>query len=106
MSGTAVGAPTMAVDIVLLNRASVELAYAVIAQRRLLYSRSIAEQVGFEAKVLSLYVDDLPILRRQRQEIIERRSADNPAEGVIARYLDRTWAVREGRQQAGEEGRR
>jgi len=59
------------VDVVLLNRAPVELAYAVIAQGQLLYQRSVAERVEFEAKVLSLYADYLPILRRQREEILK-----------------------------------
>jgi predicted nucleotidyltransferase len=59
------------VDVVLLNRAPVELAYAVIVQGQLLYQRSVAERVEFEAKVLSLYADYLPILRRQREEILQ-----------------------------------
>lgn len=59
------------VDVVFLNRAPVELAYAVIAQGRLLYERSVAERVEFEAKVLSMYADYLPILRRQREEILK-----------------------------------
>jgi predicted nucleotidyltransferase len=59
------------VDVVFLNRAPVELAYAVIVQGQLLYQRSVAERVEFEAKVLSLYADYLPILRRQREEILQ-----------------------------------
>jgi predicted nucleotidyltransferase len=59
------------VDVVLLNRAPVELAYAVIVQGQLLYQRSVAERVEFEAKVLSLYGDYLPVLRRQREEILK-----------------------------------
>lgn len=62
---------TERVDVVFLNWASVELAYAVIAQGLPLYERSIAERVEFEAKVLSLYGDALPILRRQREEILK-----------------------------------
>ncbi|MCX7680605.1 MAG: nucleotidyltransferase domain-containing protein [Anaerolineae bacterium] len=62
---------TERVDLVLLNQAPVELAYAVIAQGRLLYERSVAERVEFEAKVLSLYGDYLPMLRRQREEILK-----------------------------------
>ncbi len=62
---------TNRVDVVLLNRAPVELAYAVIAQGQLLYQRSVAERVEFEAKVLSLYGDYLPILRHQREEILQ-----------------------------------
>jgi predicted nucleotidyltransferase len=65
------------VDVVFLNRAPVELAYAAIAQGRLLYERSVADRVEFEAKVMSLYADYLPVLRRQREEIL--RSEGNEA---------------------------
>ena len=64
------------VDVVFLNRAPVELAYAVIAQGRLLYEASVAERVEFEAKVLSLYADYLPVLRRQREEILKGERND------------------------------
>ena len=66
--GVALG--TGRVDVVLLNWAPVELAYAVIAQGRLLHQRSLADRVEFEAKVLSLYGDYLPVLRQQRREIL------------------------------------
>ena len=72
------------VDVVFLNRAPVELAYAVIAQGQLLYQRSVAERVEFEAKVLSLYGDYLPILRRQREEILK----DVGKETQIQRYRE------------------
>jgi len=72
------------VDVVLLNRAPVELAYAVIVQGQLLCQRSVAERVEFEAKVLSLYADYLPILRRQREEILE----DVGKEARVQRYRE------------------
>jgi predicted nucleotidyltransferase len=59
------------IDLVLLNEAPVELAYAIIAQGRLLYQRSLAARVEFEARVLSCYGDYLPILRQQRQDILQ-----------------------------------
>lgn len=62
---------TERVDLVFLNQAPVELAYAVIAQGHLLYERSVAERVEFEARVLGLYTDYLPTLRRQRGEILQ-----------------------------------
>jgi len=80
--GTILG--TDRVDVVFLNRAPVELAYAVIAQGQLLYQRSVAERVEFEAKVLSLYADYLPILRRQREEILK----DVGKETRIQRYRE------------------
>jgi predicted nucleotidyltransferase len=59
------------VDLVLLNQAPVELAYAIIAQGRLLYQRNLALRVEFEAGVLSRYGDYVPILRQQRQDILQ-----------------------------------
>ena len=59
------------VDLIILNQASIELAHAVIAQGKLLYQRDPAERVEYEADVLSRYGDHLPILRAQRQNILE-----------------------------------
>ncbi len=59
------------IDLVLLNKAPVELAYAIIAHGQLLYQRSLAARVEFEARVLSCYGDYLPILRQQRQDILQ-----------------------------------
>ena len=64
---------TNRVDLVLLNEAPVELAFAIIAQGRLLYQRSLAARVEFEASVLSRYGDYVPILRQQRQDILQGR---------------------------------
>jgi predicted nucleotidyltransferase len=61
------------IDLVLLNNALIELAYAIIAQGRLLYERSLAARVEFEASVLSRYGDYLPVSRQQRQDILEGR---------------------------------
>jgi predicted nucleotidyltransferase len=61
------------IDLVLLNNAPIELAYAIIAQGRLLYERSLAARVEYEAQVLSCYGDYVPVLRQQRQDILEGR---------------------------------
>ena len=61
------------IDLVLLNKAPVELAYSIITQGRRVYQQSLAARVEFEARVLSLYGDYLPVLRRQRREIVEGR---------------------------------
>jgi predicted nucleotidyltransferase len=58
------------VDVVLLNRASIELAYAIIAQGKLLYEQDVATRVEYEATVLSRYGDYLPVLRGQRDDIL------------------------------------
>jgi predicted nucleotidyltransferase len=59
------------VDLVVLNYATPELRYAVIASGTILYEVSIEVRVEYEALTLSLYGDYLPILRHQRQEILE-----------------------------------
>jgi len=59
------------VDVVLLNRASIELAYAIIAEGELLYEKDLATRVEYEATVLSRYGDYLPVLCRQRDEILQ-----------------------------------
>jgi predicted nucleotidyltransferase len=59
------------VDVVLLNRASIELAYAIIAQGKVLYEEDVATRVEYEATVLSRYGDLLPMLRRQRDDILQ-----------------------------------
>jgi predicted nucleotidyltransferase len=58
------------IDVVLLNKAPVELAFSVIGQGKLIYKRSRAEKVEYEATVMSLYYDYLPILRKQREDIL------------------------------------
>ena len=57
-------------DVVLLNRAPVELVYTVIAQGKLLYERDVATRVEYEADVMSRYGDYLPVLRAQRDDIL------------------------------------
>jgi predicted nucleotidyltransferase len=70
------------VDVVLLNRAPVELAYAIIAQGKLLYERDVATRVEYEATVLNRYGDLLPMLRRQREDILR----GNDYERRVHRY--------------------
>jgi predicted nucleotidyltransferase len=70
------------VDVVLLHRAPIELAYAVISQGQLLFERDLATRVEYEAYVLGRYGDYLPVLRRQRREIVA--GGDNDAR--IRRY--------------------
>lgn len=58
------------VDVVLLNRAPIELAYAIIAQGSVLYERDVATRVEYEADVMSRYGDYLPVLRAFREDIL------------------------------------
>ena len=58
-------------DLVVLNHAPVELSYAAIATGTIVYEVKKSARVDFEASTLSRYGDYLPILRRQRKEILE-----------------------------------
>lgn len=58
------------VDVVLLNSAPIELAYAIIAKGKVLYEEDVATRVEYEATVLSRYGDFLPVLRAQRDDIL------------------------------------
>lgn len=59
------------IDVIVLNDAPIELAYAVIAKGRLLYQRDTATRVAYETKVLGLYGDYLPVLKAHRRDILE-----------------------------------
>ena len=61
---------TTKIDIVLLNRVAIDLAFAVISRGILLYQRGDAERIEYEAKVMGLYFDYLPVLRSQRDDIL------------------------------------
>ena len=58
------------IDVVLLNRAPIELAYAIVAQGEVVHERDVATRVEYEAQVLSRYGDYLPALRAQRDDIL------------------------------------
>jgi len=73
---------TGAVDLVLLNQVPVELAYRVIAQGKRVYEKSPAVRVEYEAYVLGRYGDYLPVLRRQRRQIL----TDSETDDRIQRY--------------------
>jgi len=64
-------------DVVLLNRAPIELAYAIIAQGKVLYEQDVATRVEYEATVLSRYGDYLPVLRKQRDDILRGNDHDH-----------------------------
>ena len=58
------------VDVVFLNRAAVQLAYAIIVHGELIYERDAYTRVEYEAKIMSLYFDYLPVLRAQRSDLL------------------------------------
>jgi predicted nucleotidyltransferase len=59
------------VDVVVLNAAPIELAYAIIAQGGVVFKRDETTRVEYEATVLSRYGDYLPVLRAQREDILQ-----------------------------------
>ena len=87
------------VDLVTLNRAPVELRYAVIVDGLVVFEASSAIRVEFEAATLSRYGDYLPVLRRQKSEILEERENEariqryRAAFGKTRRLLDQIRAV-------------
>ncbi len=58
------------IDVVLLNKAPVELAYSIIAQGVVLYQHDLVTRVEYEAQIMSRYGDYLPVLRAQRDDIL------------------------------------
>jgi len=72
------------VDIVLLDRAPIELAFQIIATGKLLYQRDTYNRVEFEAQVLAKYGDYLPTLRSFKDQILR---GDSYAQRV-QRYRD------------------
>jgi predicted nucleotidyltransferase len=65
------------VDVVFLDRAPVELAFAIIADGELMYERDTFLRVEYEAKIMSLYCDYLPVLRAQRRDILRGDDHEN-----------------------------
>jgi hypothetical protein len=89
------GLPGMGrVDMLVLNRAPVELQYSVIVTGELVYEADRAGRVEFEAGTLSRYGDYLPVLRSQRRDLLEEgdhetgiqryRAALGKAQNVLA----------------------
>jgi predicted nucleotidyltransferase len=70
---------TERVDVVLLNRTPVELAYHIIAAGKLLYQVDAYTRVEFEAQVLSKYGDFLPTLQEYMNQTLQ---GDNHAKRV------------------------
>ena len=67
---------TERVAVVLLDHAPIELAYVVIAQGDCIFQKDEETRVEFEAKILSLYGDYLPVLRAQREDILQGEGHD------------------------------
>lgn len=72
------------IDLVFLNQAPIELAYAVIAQGEPIHQRDEETRVEYEAQVMDRYGDYLPVLRAQGDEI--RRGGEYAAR--VQRYRE------------------
>lgn len=59
------------VDVILLNNASIELAFHIISYGELLYESNAESRIEYESNVMGLYFDYLPILRAQRHDILK-----------------------------------
>lgn len=94
---------TDAVDLVLLNRAPIELAYRVIAQGERVYEASRAVRVEYEAYVLGRYGDYLPVLRKQREQILTESESDDRVQRYRA-ALKRTERTLESLTPSSREG--
>lgn len=90
---TLIGTPK--IDVVFLQQAPIELAYAIIAEGILLYQSDTATRVDVEANILNRYCDYLPVLKAQRQEIRDGRDHEPGTERYIAalRRTERTLAA-------------
>jgi len=62
--------------LIVLNRAPVELAYAVAAEGQRFFERDLAASVEFEAGMMSRYVDLVHTLREQRADLLCRAIGD------------------------------
>jgi predicted nucleotidyltransferase len=91
------------IDLVLLNQAPIELAFAVIAQGEPLFERDIATRVEYEARIMSLYGDYLPILREQRRGILEDKGYDTRVQRYRAALRRTERTLREIRAAQGED---
>jgi predicted nucleotidyltransferase len=61
---------TERVDVILINRAPIDLAYNIIAAGKLLFQREAQHRVEFEAQVLGQYGDYLPVLRAFKEQTL------------------------------------
>jgi len=59
------------VNLVILNDASLELAYKVISEGKVIFERDFERRVEFEVHVLESYMDFKPVLDLMRRSLIE-----------------------------------
>jgi len=80
------------VDVVVLDQASLALAYRVLRDGILLACHDDNQRIQYSARVISMYLDFKPLLERHERAILERASKGdllngyNPHRGALERY--------------------
>lgn len=67
----ALGVKDEKVNLIVLNDASLEMAYKVISEGVIIYERSVEKRVDFEVSTLKLYLDFKLVLDQMRESLIE-----------------------------------
>jgi len=67
----ALGVKDEKINLVVLNDASLELAYKVISEGIIIYERNIEKRVDFEVNTLKFYLDFKPVLDQMRKSLVE-----------------------------------
>lgn len=67
----ALGVNDEKINLVVLNDASLELAYKVVSEGVILYERDVEKRVDFEVKTLKFYLDFKPVLEQTRKSSVE-----------------------------------
>ncbi len=67
----ALGVKDEKINMVILNDASLELAYKVISEGIIIYERNVEKRVDFEVNTLKFYLDFKPVLDQMHKLLIE-----------------------------------
>ncbi|MGB9740253.1 MAG: type VII toxin-antitoxin system MntA family adenylyltransferase antitoxin [Candidatus Bathyarchaeia archaeon] len=67
----ALGVKDEKINLVVLNDASLELAYKVISEGIIIYERNVEKRVDFEVNTLKFYLDFKPVLDQMHKLLIE-----------------------------------
>ncbi|MFQ6075106.1 MAG: nucleotidyltransferase domain-containing protein [Candidatus Bathyarchaeia archaeon] len=59
------------VNLVVLNDANLALSHRVVSEGIIVFERDVERRVGFEVRVLKLYMDFKPVLDQMRKALIE-----------------------------------
>lgn len=91
---------TPRIDVVVLNNVPVEFAFSIISKGELLYERDLETRVDYEARIMGLYFDYLPVLRAAFDDILREDAREARTEwhrkalGRTQRTLDEIRALK------------